>query len=86
MNGRVTAEAAGVVLATALGSLTMADSDGLRAGGVTVSSLAKDWRRRGMKRSAISVVGQHAIEVSHVPVCVDKPETPVVWNSNSRTA
>ena len=41
-NGRVAAETAGVVLATVFGSLTTMDSDGLRAGGAAVSSLAND--------------------------------------------
>ena len=45
----VVAEAAGVVLATTVGSLVIADSDGLRTGGAVVSSLANDWRRRGME-------------------------------------
>jgi len=41
-SGRVGVETAGFVLAATLGSLAMADSDGLRAGGAAVSSLAKD--------------------------------------------
>ena len=41
-NGRVAVEAMGVVLATAVGSLAMVDSEGPRAGGATVSSLAND--------------------------------------------
>lgn len=67
MNGRVAAETAGVVLAATFGSLAIVGSNGLSAGGATVSSLAKDWRRRGMKRSAtsdrrqgLSAVGQLA--------------------------
>jgi len=49
MDGRAFAETAGVVLATKVGTLAMADSDGLRAGGAAVSSLAKDCGRRGME-------------------------------------
>jgi len=41
-NGRVVAETAGVVLAVMADSLAIADSDGLKAGGVAVSSLVKD--------------------------------------------
>ena len=42
-------EVAGVVLAASVGSLAMANNDGLRAEGAAVSSLATDWRRRGME-------------------------------------
>lgn len=48
-NGSVVADTAGIVLAAAVGSLAITDSEGLRVGGAAVSSLAKDWRRRGME-------------------------------------
>lgn len=41
-NGMVEAEVVGAVLATAVGSLAMTDSEGPRAGGAAVSSLAND--------------------------------------------
>ena len=41
-NGRVAAEAVGVILATVMGSLAMTDSEEPRAGGAAVSSLAND--------------------------------------------
>jgi hypothetical protein len=41
-NGTVAVETAGLVLAATVGSLAMADSDGLRVGGAAASSLAKD--------------------------------------------
>jgi hypothetical protein len=48
-NGRVVAKTTGVVLTASVGSFAMADNDGLRTGGAAVSSLATDWRRRGME-------------------------------------
>ena len=42
MNGRVAVETVGLVLAATVGSLAIADSDGLRVGGAAASSLAKD--------------------------------------------
>jgi len=41
-NGRVAAEAVGVILATMVGGLAMTDSEEPRAGGAAVSSLAND--------------------------------------------